>query len=43
MTKRDPTIRCSIIADNWLGIRGARRSLGRSISNPCRSTLRFHA
>ena len=35
--------RSSIIFGSWLGIRGRRRSLGRSISRPWRSTWRFQA
>jgi len=37
------TILSSTIFESWLGIRGARRSLGRSISRPWRSTWRFQA
>jgi hypothetical protein len=34
-------IRSSTTAESWLGMRGLRRSRGRSISSPCRSTLAF--
>jgi hypothetical protein len=36
-------MRSSIIFASWLGICGRRRSRGRSISKPWRSTWRFHA
>ena len=35
------TIRCSITGESWLGICGRRRSRGRSISRPERSTIAF--